>query len=250
VEDQTPAESIAAAARRFDEQARKEREAWHLAESLEGSAWNIVGCWQSLVAEVNFMYFHAVGPGAPPSGEKKLPATVRKVAEIYGVRWPHDEWAAAVDRVGKVRHKLAHLLYIDSVSGEEPHRTMTIMRLGRPGDPRKGPDGHPGELSWRQLPDDDDPDDVGWSQMTMHLDSITEDEMSDVLATLRWMRDSCRIMDHLGGIAAELKPRRDLVLPAYEQDMLPWWFREWGNRATAHVTWGDVLTAEDTAPNV
>lgn len=74
--------------------------------------------------------------------------------------------------------------------------------------------------------------------MTTHLDSITEDEMSDVLASMRWMRDCCRIMDRLGAIAAEVKPRPGLNLPSHEQNLLPWWFSEWGDRATVRLTWG------------
>ncbi|MBF6323914.1 hypothetical protein IU451_15450 [Nocardia cyriacigeorgica] len=239
--DDAPNDSLEDISRRFDEQQRIEEEAWHPAESLERSAWNVVGCWQSLVAEVNFMYFHVAGPGARPSSETKLPATIRKVAEIYGVRWPHDEWSAAVDKVGKVRHKLAHLLYIYSITGEEPHRTMTIMRLGGPQGPRKGPDGHRGELSWRQVPDDKNPDLAAWSQMTMHLDTITEDELSEVLEEMLWMRDCCRILGWLGDVAAEMKPRPDLALQKGDPDFVPWWFAEWGDRGSTQLTWGDVM---------
>ncbi|WP_280466828.1 hypothetical protein [Nocardia cyriacigeorgica] len=243
MEDETHRERFDRIYHEIERQVRTEEDAWHPSETLERTAWSVVGCWQSLVAEVNFMYFHAVGPGAPALGEKKLPSTIRRVAQIYQVRWPHDEWSAAVDRVRTMRNKFAHLLYIDSITGVEPHRTMTIMRLGVPDGPRSGPGGHPGELSWRHIPDEEDPDDVAWSQMTTHLDTITEDELSEVLEKLRWMRDCCRILGWLGDVAAEVKPRPGLALPERDDGFVPWWFPEWGDRGSAQLTWGDVMVA-------
>ncbi|WP_454198230.1 hypothetical protein [Nocardia sp. Marseille-Q1738] len=102
--------------REMEERQRKEEAAWHPADSLERTAWNVVGCWQMLVSEVNFAYFHSAGPGASPLEKVTLPAKIRKAAEHFGVRWPHDDWSAGADLTSKVRHKLAHLLYIDSVT--------------------------------------------------------------------------------------------------------------------------------------
>ncbi|WP_454198231.1 hypothetical protein [Nocardia sp. Marseille-Q1738] len=78
--------------------------------------------------------------------------------------------------------------------------------------------------------------------MTMHLDTITEDDLADALKAMRWMRDCCLILQRLGSIAADIKPLRGLALPTHEQDMLPWWFPDWGDRGTTRLKWGDVLT--------
>ncbi|WP_280453286.1 hypothetical protein [Nocardia cyriacigeorgica] len=177
-----------------------------------------------VMSEVNTIYFRAAGPGAPALVKTELPAKIRKASEILGVRWPHDEWSAAADRTSKTRHKLAHLLSIDSIDGHRPHR-MTIGRMGAPGEPHKAADRQPRGLTWRYIPDPDkDPNGVPWSQMTMQLDTVTEDEMADALGAMRWMRDCCRSLDYLGSLAKKIEHRRSLVLPKAAEESLPWWF--------------------------
>ncbi|QIS02706.1 hypothetical protein F5X71_10570 [Nocardia brasiliensis] len=250
MENETHAERMKRIRREIEDREKKEEAAWHPAKSLERTAWNVLGCWQMLVSQVNFTYFHSAGPGAPPLDKETLPVKIRKAAENFGVRWPHEDWSTAADRPKKVRHKLAHLLYIDSVTGTAPHRTMNIVRMGEPGEPRTTADGHPRGLSWRYVPDPaTDPDGAPWSQMTMHLDTITEDELSHALEAMRWMRDCCFILERLGSIAAEIKPRRSLILPQHEQDLLEWWFPDWGERATTTLKWGDILLPETTTPS-
>ncbi|WP_280392803.1 hypothetical protein [Nocardia wallacei] len=227
--------------RQIEERMKREQAAWCPDESLERTAWSVVGCWQMLVSEVNFVYFDAAGPTGDPLDKVELPAKIRKAAEFQGIRWPHDEWSAAANRTKNVRHKLAHLLYIDSISGAEPDRTMNIVRMGGPGESRVTTTGHPRGLSWRYVPDPTkDPDGVAWSQMTWHVDTITEAELSSVLEAMRWMRDCCWTMQRLGAIARDITPRNGLRLPHHEQDALPWWFSDWGNRTTAELTWGDI----------
>jgi hypothetical protein len=74
---------------------------------------------------------------------------IRQVAEKYNVRWPHDGWCAGFDKAGKVRHKLAHLLYVMKVDDEShsPNRKLAFA-LGKPGEKRKV-DKRPGELNFR-----------------------------------------------------------------------------------------------------
>ncbi|TLF74040.1 hypothetical protein [Nocardia cyriacigeorgica] len=242
MEDETLEERSNRIYHEIEQRVRREEAAWYPSRTLERTAWSVVGCWQMVISEVNAIYFHAAGPGAPPLVKTELPAKIRKAAEILGVRWPHDEWSAAAERTSKARHKLAHLLYIDSISGSRPHRTMTIGRMGAPGEPHKTSDGHPRGLSWRHIPDPDkEPDGVPWSQTTMHLDTVTEDEMADALGAMRWMRDCSRFLDYLGSVAREVKPRRGLVLPKTDEELLPWWFPDWGDPASTRLTWGDVL---------
>ncbi|WP_330186001.1 hypothetical protein OHB26_39500 (plasmid) [Nocardia sp. NBC_01503] len=127
---------------RVEERGRKAAAAWEPARSMEGLVLQVIGCWELVVSEVNAVYFHAAGPDAQPADARKLAATIRKAAEIYHIRWPHDRWANAVEQVSKgARHRLAHLLYVDEVTGERPDRTMTFVRLGRPGAPKKSPSG-------------------------------------------------------------------------------------------------------------
>ncbi|BDT96945.1 hypothetical protein IFM12275_69210 (plasmid) [Nocardia sputorum] len=242
MEDETHAERLKRVYRQIEEQEKRERAAWHPAESLERTAWNVLGCWQMLVSEVNFIYFDSAGPTGDPLDRVELPVKIRNAAQIQGIRWPHDDWSAAAGQTKNVRHKLAHLLYIDSISGTDPDRTMTIVRMGEPGEAPRTPEGHPRGLSWRHVPDPvTEPDGVTWSQMRWHLDTITEAELSSALEAMRWMRDCCRVMHRLGSIAKEIQPRRALRLPAHEQDELPWWFPDWGDPATTRLTWGNVF---------
>lgn len=227
---------------KIEVQERQEAAAWHPAKSLERTAWNVVGCWQMLISEVNYIYFDAAGPTGDPLNKVELPAKIRKAAELLRIRWPHDEWSAAANQTKNVRHKLAHLLYIESISGTKPDRTMSIMRMGQPEEAQVTSTGHPRGLDWRHVPDPlTDPDGIAWSQMTWHSDEITEAELSSTLEAMRWMRDCCRVMQRLGSIAREIKPRHGLKLPGSHQDEIPWWFSDWGDRATAKLTWGAVF---------
>lgn len=105
-----------------DNEARREAW-WPSASSIEAFALKVLGAWELLKSDVNWAFFHAVGREGPPAKSDKLPATIRRVAEIYNIRWPHEEWSAACLQAGDVRHRLAHLLYVTKVDNDSPRPT-------------------------------------------------------------------------------------------------------------------------------
>lgn len=221
--------------RRYAENQMAEEAAWRpQASSMEALVLKVLGGWQTLVSDVNWAHFHSVGPGGPPVKKgQSLPATIRKVAVTYNVRWPHDDWSATCDQVGKVRHKLAHLLYVHKVDNDSPppNRKLAFMRLGEPGRPRLV-DGHPAELSHR---------DEVWSQQTRHIDIVTESELADALRGIKWLVDCVHFLERLGDCLNRDDPwSDDYMLPEWERELLVWWFPEWGDFRTATVTAGQL----------
>lgn len=171
----------------------------------------ILGGWSNLVATVNRVRWEAAGPDAPWVQEEKLPKAVRRLAEDARIRWPHDHFAAAAKHAGDVRHTLAHMLFIRSISGESPNQVLRFVRLGLPGQPRII-DGSPAELKWRDQ----------WPWQTLHEARITEGELRRALMEIRWMWESVRALSRLRDQLAESADLTD----DYELDLYPnggWW---------------------------
>jgi len=99
----------------------------------------VIGGWENFLGVVNFTRFNAAGYGAGPLQKDELAKGMREVADAVRVRWPHQEWSAMAAKAKQARHELAHMLYIFSVTGEMPDRTINIARLGEEGKPRKAP---------------------------------------------------------------------------------------------------------------
>jgi hypothetical protein len=192
----------------------------------------VIGGWENLIGYVNFTRFHAAGHGADPLDEEKLPKAMREVANAARVRWPHAGWAAACTKAKMARHTVAHMLYILSITGEFPNRTMTIVRLGAPGGSHKGADGNPAELSWR---------DETWSMQTRHTAQIQEQALIEALEGMKWMKDCCRgllrIRDILAEENADLPDHK--VIDAFMWQV-NWWLPEWGNPKTTPLTVGHI----------
>jgi hypothetical protein len=177
-------------------EARREAEqrAFRPAETPETLILRVIGGWENLLAEVNFTRFHAAGYGAAPLKQEELAKAMREVADAARVRWPHQQWSAIAAKAKLARHELAHMLYIFSVTGDMPDRTINIVRLGQPGSPRKAPDGNPGELSWRE---------ETWSMQTRHMAPIREQVLIDALQGIKWMIDCCRGLLRIRNIIAD-----------------------------------------------
>ncbi len=92
------------------------------------------------------------------------------------IRHPHQEWARACEDVRRVRHKFAHMLYLNETEGDRPNRTLYFTRLGEANELRHGR-GHDLGLKWR---------DEEWTQQGRHRDSVTEQEVSDTLTKAKW----------------------------------------------------------------
>lgn len=205
------------------------------AASMEALVLKVLGGWEVLTAQVNWSHFNCAGQGGPPA-ETPLAVTIRRVAESYKVRWPHDKWSAACHKAGLVRHKLAHLLYVYRADNESPSpdRKLAFMRLGFPGQPRKV-EKRPGELHWGDSV-------VPQSQQTRHVDLVTERELIEALASIKWLVDCCECLNWLGSIH-RLDPRGwpdNYELEKRERDQLAWWFPDWGDRQTTALTAGQL----------
>ena len=159
--------------------------------TIEALVLQVLGGWEQLKAAVNMYQFLEAGPGAEWPGQENLPAAMNKLAKEYRIRWPHDRFAAAVDHADKIRQRLAHLFYVSGVVGDEPpNRTLYFTRLGKAGDSFKAKKGGLG-LEWK---------DEEWAQQHRHEDSITERELRETLAELKWLIDWCRALKRLAGI--------------------------------------------------
>jgi hypothetical protein len=192
----------------------------------------VIGGWENFLGVVNFTRFNAAGPGAGPLPKEEVAKAMREVADALRVRWPHQEWAATVAKAKLARHELAHMLYIDLVTGEIPDRTISIARLGEPGGSRKAPDGNPAELSWR---------DENWSAQTRHVAPIHEQTLIEALEGMKWMIDCCRGLLRIGGLLANENADLpdDKVIDAFMWQV-NWWLPEWGDPETTPLTVGHV----------
>ncbi len=157
---------------------------------------------------------------------------MREVADAARVRWPHQQWSATAAQAKLGRHELAHMLYIYSVTGEMLDRTISIVRLGEPGSPRKAPDGTRGELSWR---------DETWSAQTRHVARIREQTLIEALQGIKWMISCCRGLLRIRDIIAEeyADLPDDKVINAFMWQV-NWWLPEWGDPKTMPLTVGHV----------
>lgn len=214
-----------------------EQRSFEPSRCIERLVLQVLGGWSNLVSTVNRARWHAAGPDAPWVQEVKLPKAVRELAEGARVRWPHDDFAAAADHAGDVRHTLAHMLFIRSISGESPNQVLCFVRLGLPGQPRMV-NGSPAELEWR--------DDQSSSQ-TIHEARITEGELRQALIEIRWMWESVRALSRLHDQLAECADLAD----DYELKLYPnggWWIpwapADWFNGSHT-PTIGDVRLPAD-----
>lgn len=171
-------------------------------------------------AQVNFNSFTDAGPDAEWAGADTLTKALREMAVAARIRHPHDQWARVANEVSKVRHKFGHMLHLDEIEGEIPHRTLHFTRLGSAGERYRGRGDSLG-LSWR----DDE-----WAQQARHRDSVTEQELWQTLEKEYWLIQVSRAVRHLGGILQErpeLPDDHPITGPSW---YIPWWLPEWGER--------------------
>lgn len=211
---------------------KAEERAFRPSEMPEALILRVIGGWENFLGVVNFTRFHVAGYGAGPLQKEELAKGMRVVADTLRVRWPHQGWSATAAMAKQARHELAHMLYILSVEGDMPHRTVYVARLGAEGSPRRAPDGGPGELSWR---------DENWSSQTRHVAAIREQDLIGALQGMKWMIDCCRGLVRIGAfLADETANLPDAkVIDAYAWQV-NWWLPEWGDPETTPLTVGHV----------
>lgn len=211
-----------------DEHRQAEQRAFQPAGTAEALILQVIGGWENLLGRVNFARFHAAGYSAGTLEKEELAKGMREVADASRVRWPHQQWSAVAAKAKLARHELAHMLYILSVTGDAPNRTINIVRLGAQGAPRKTPDGNPGELSWREQ---------DWSMQARHNAPISEQALIEALNGMKWMIDCCRGLLRIHNIlAAENADLSDdnVIDPFMWQ--VNWWLPEWGEPGTTPLT--------------
>ncbi|ASW89728.1 hypothetical protein [Mycobacterium marseillense] len=217
---------------RVEAHEKAEERAFKPSKTPEALILRVIGGWENFLGVVNFTRFHVAGYDAGPLEKQELGKGMREVADTLRVRWPHQAWSAAAAKAKLTRHELAHMLYILSVEGDMPDRTIYVARLGEEGKPRKAPDGTPGELSWR---------DENWSSQTRHLAAIREQTLIEALDDMKWMIDCCRGLVRIGALLADETadlPDHKVIDPFMWQ--INWWLPEWGDRETTSLTVGHV----------
>ncbi|MDO3012711.1 hypothetical protein P5V34_01790 [Mycobacteroides abscessus subsp. abscessus] len=199
-----------------------ERRSFEPSRLIERLVLQLLGGWSNVIAEVNFARFNANGPDSEWVQENKLMKAVRELAEDSRVRWPHDDFAAAADHAGNVRHQLAHMLFIKEIVGDSPDQILRFVRLGEPGQPRTVK-GAPTELKWR---------DEQWSQQTIHQAELTEGGLRLALAEIKWMWESVRALSRLRDMLAEhpdLPDHHPITLYPWGGWWIPWASEDWFN---------------------
>lgn len=209
-----------------------EQRAFEPAETMEALTLQVIGGWESVTTEITWFRYHLAGFDADELEEdSRLAKIVRLAADEIGVRWPHQPFASAITFANNTRRTLAHLLYIESIVGERPHRTMRIVRPGRPGEPRKLTRG----LSWR---------DETWSMQTRHRADILEQDLINALAAIRSLLDCLHGLNRIRGILSEEGTREgladDKVIDPFMWQV-NWWHPEWGEPWSRPITVADVF---------
>jgi hypothetical protein len=169
----------------------KQEQAFIPTTNLEALVLKIIGGWEQLKAAVNMYRFLEAGPDGEPLGQEDLAAAMNKLAKEFGLRWPHQRFAAKVNHCNQVRQKFAHFLFVSAIVGDKPpNRTLYFTHLGKAGDSYKAKRNALG-LEWR----DDE-----WAQQQRHEDSITEQELRDTLVEMKELIEWCRALRRLAGI--------------------------------------------------
>ncbi|MEZ7240791.1 hypothetical protein QYS60_23835 [Rhodococcus sp. GXMU-t2271] len=183
--------------RRFDEQDRLEKEVFRPSSCIHETILRLQCAWSALLEEIKHLRYHDLGREGAAEQRRPNDAPITKGHELrkylaqLAKRWNVDSWAKEADewfgtvagRVGELRNSFAHMLYIESITGEWPTREITFVMV-----PLSE------SLSFR--------DDV-WSQQLRERKSATEQELRDALAECEQLLHATRILDREISIARE-----------------------------------------------
>ena len=125
------------------------------------------------------------------------------VRRVYGLGFPgwfSDNYNGAK----KVRDKLAHMINISSITGEQPHRVMTIVRT-------RGFEKY-------------EPEDGYWLQHR-YEEEIREEDLTDGIHSLKLARSMLNEIYHLNSLFKAHNPSDDEV---WNFHWVPWWDWRWG----------------------
>ncbi|QII09248.1 hypothetical protein BH93_27120 (plasmid) [Rhodococcoides fascians A25f] len=199
-----------------------ENEAFIPSWTIERLIIQVLGGWSNLVEQVRWHRYHAAGienqnefvhPNADQLGK-----TMKNIARDAGIRAPGAEMKSAAVMVRDVRNDLAHMVYLEEIDGEPPHRTVNYVRV----------DGM--EFA-----------DKKWSAQKRRRVTVTEDKLREALAATKWLMDCVRALEHVGQI---LDKYPDYAPMPGGVKYLPWWFDDWGDRGTVELTVGEMRAAQ------
>ncbi|MBI3217857.1 MAG: hypothetical protein HYZ38_28985 [Mycobacterium sp.] len=125
---------------------------------------------------------------------------VRNVYRLGFPVWFSDSYKGAK----KVRDKLAHMINISSITGERPHRVMTIVRTN--GFERYEPE----EGIWLQH---------------RYEEQIREEDLTDGIQSLKAARSMLNQLHHMRVLFEHAQPADDDI---WNFDWVPWWDGRWG----------------------
>ncbi|MFI8771286.1 hypothetical protein ACIGKQ_03915 [Gordonia sp. NPDC062954] len=175
----------------------KEQESFQPQGAIEQTVLNMIGAYENVVSRANWLCFHQAGPDGVADRERLVPA-LRRAIEAAGIEdWSIDAFATQFDKVNTARNRLAHMLWVDEVTGDWPNRSLRVVVRGKVGEPKGR-----GELEWFA---------DGWSRKNTHTVQISEQELYRTLDRLWSLRNSLLKLGRAFSIAAENKARNEAV---------------------------------------
>jgi hypothetical protein len=180
---------------------------------MERMALKLFGQWtelQSLMKDYTLMALE--GEAAQEYAEKGkyaddfiLKEYKKVVRRVWGVAFPQ-VFSVIYKQAKTVRDKLAHMIDVASIEGDQPHRVMTIVRS-------KGFEKY---------------DDTTWMQQRYN-DEIREEDLVSALRNVGEAQSMLHIIYRLGAAFKERQPSDDEI---WDFHWVPWWDGRWGQPPT------------------
>lgn len=134
------------------------------------------------------------------------------VRHVWGVAFPQ-VFSDFYNGAKAIRDKLAHMIDIESITGDQPNRVMTIIRS-------KGFEKY-------------EHDEGIWFQKR-YMEAISEQELAYALDAAKEARKLINVIYRLGAAFKEFQPSDDDV---WDFDWVPWWDGRWGPPPQADGDW-------------
>lgn len=198
---------------------------------IERLLWQVCGAWETVIEEVRF--FHYVLDEDPPT-EPPFPTPdggrvakdMRGFARRLNLRLPSNTiWTDECKRAKAMRDDLGHMLHFRSTSGETPDQVVTVLRVPyKESDEMSVSTAHVGRWD-HERKTMTITGSGGWARHNRKTVTITERDARDVLAGLKYVKDSIFALRKFGmefAIWPDGKSIDDVLR------IMPWWLEEWG----------------------
>ncbi|WP_234808592.1 hypothetical protein [Mycolicibacter terrae] len=186
--------------------------------AMERMVLKLFGAWtelQALIKDYTLMALEAEDAKAYAERGKYADDYILKeykkvVRRVWGVAFPH-VFSAIYKEAKAMRDKLAHIVDVASVEGDQPHRVMTIV-FG------KGFEEHTDGIWFQQR----------------YNEEIREEDLVRALRNVGEAKSMLHIIYRLGAAFKEFQPSDDDI---WDFHWVPWWDGRWGQPPT-HPTQG------------